>query len=447
MSFVRPIFVISIFLIVLMNVALAQEATNTKGTEESEEEQTTQEQQALTELKKIQEQLSGKEGELTTLDNKINELSSKHNTATNQAELAADQLARISKQLQTSELQLQQTLLSISVTQTDITKTSEDISQVHEDIAARRELLRKTMRSLYQYDSASLMNIILNTDKLSTILNEQHQYQILQDKVLGLVNDLHQKQIELIEQKDLLIEHKDKQDQLRTLQIHQQDDLSDQRATKKDFLSLKQQEKANYQNKITEAKQARTEIKQQIFKLKSVDLEISITDAYSAARFASSITGVRPALLLAVLKVETNVGEWLGSGKFPDDMHPGSRDAFLRLTEKIGLDPYTAPISRRPASYKGWGGAMGPGQFMPATWEGIESRVSALMKKPQPNPYELADAIVGTGIMLADRGATSRQKEFEAVNRYLAGPNWLYHTWYGKRVLAVAKEYEAEGLE
>jgi peptidoglycan hydrolase CwlO-like protein len=431
----------------LIPAAFAEEATDT---EEATEEQATNNAEAdeqLNKLKEIQQELSSKEGELGSLDSKINELSGKHTTATNQAELAADQLARISKQLQTSELQLEQTLLSISITQSDITKTAEDIGQVHKEIAAHRELLRKTMRSLYQHNSASLMNIVFNTENLSTILNEQHQYQVLQDKVLGLVNDLHQKQNELTTRKYDLLEHKDKQAQLKKLQINQQGDLSNQRSTKKDFLTLKQQEKANFENKIAEAKQARTEIKQQIFKLKSVDLEISINDAFSAARFASSLTGVRPALLLAVLKVETNVGEWIGSGKFPYDMHPGSRDAFIRLTEKLGLDPYNTPISKRPASYKGWGGAMGPGQFMPATWEGIEGRVGALMKKPQPNPYELVDAIVGTSIMLADRGATNRQKEFEAVNRYLAGPNWLYHTWYGTRVLAVAKEYEAEGLE
>jgi hypothetical protein len=32
------------------------------------------------------------------------------------------------------------------------------------------------------------------------------------------------------------------------------------------------------------------------------------------------------------------------------------------------------------------------------------------------------------------------------VNRYLAGPNWQYFTWYGDRVLTVAKEYEKEDV-
>jgi len=164
------------------------------------------------------------------------------------------------------------------------------------------------------------------------------------------------------------------------------------------------------------------------------------------AKFAGSVTGVRPALIMAVLKVETNVGTNLGSGVFPDDMHPGSRDAFLRITKKLGLDPQKAPISRRPRSMKGWGGAMGPAQVLPATWESIEGRIEQLMKKKPVNPYELSDAFVATAVFLADRGAANKANEYEAVNRYIAGPNWQYYTWYGDKVLAVAKEYEQQGL-
>ena len=87
-----------------------------------------------------------------------------------------------------------------------------------------------------------------------------------------------------------------------------------------------------------------------------------------------------------------------------------------------------------------------PGQFMPQTWESLESRVAQLMSKETPDPFVLADALVATGIMMADRGAANPAKEAEAVARFLAGPNWIYYTWYSDRVLAVAKEYAAEGL-
>ena len=64
-----------------------------------------------------------------------------------------------------------------------------------------------------------------------------------------------------------------------------------------------------------------------------------------------------------------------------------------------------------------------------------------------PDPFALPDALVAVGVMMADRGATNPAMEAEAIGRYLAGPNWQYHLWYSARVLAVAAEYEKEGLE
>ncbi|MBI3251342.1 MAG: hypothetical protein HYZ62_00350, partial [Candidatus Andersenbacteria bacterium] len=151
-------------------------------------------------------------------------------------------------------------------------------------------------------------------------------------------------------------------------------------------------------------------------------------------------------LLLAVLKVESNLGANVGSGHYPDDMQPQSREAFLRITKSLGLDPLATPVSRRPKNYKGWGGAMGPAQIMPATWESIAPRLAQLLKKPVANPFELTDAFVATAVFLADRGAGSPALEYEAVNKYIAGPYWQYHTWYGDRVLAIAAEYAKQGL-
>jgi len=88
---------------------------------------------------------------------------------------------------------------------------------------------------------------------------------------------------------------------------------------------------------------------------------------------------------------------------------------------------------------------MGPGQFMPLTWEGLEPTLEKLLGRPA-NPFELTDAFVATGVYLANRGGTDRAQEFEAVCKYIAGPYWQSYAWYGDRVLAVAKEYEQQGL-
>ena len=84
---------------------------------------------------------------------------------------------------------------------------------------------------------------------------------------------------------------------------------------------------------------------------------------------------------------------------------------------------------------------MGPGQIMPGIWESIESEISNLTGNSLPSPYSLQDAFVGTAVILRNSGAAAGN-EYQAVNRYFAGGNWQRFTWYGDRVLAVAKEYE-----
>ena len=397
-------------------------------------------------IKQNTEQLNIKRQELTELDDKIQKLKRQHATATSQAELASDQVARLNKQLQAAKLALEQTLLAVSSTKREIKQITVDLEQITGEIDKTREQLKQVLRALYQYEQISFIDIILSRETFGTVLSDQRTYRTLQQSALDLINELKEKQLRLTEHRAKLATQQDELSQLKMSQAYQQADISRQRQGQKEFLNLKQRQQASYQQRLTEAKQARDEIKQKIFTLKAADLEVSLTDAFSAARYASSLTGIRPALLLAILKVETNVGEQLGSGIFPEDMHPASRDAFLRLTAKLGRDPKNTPISRRPTSYQGWGGAIGPGQFMPQTWESLESRVAQLMSKETPDPFVLADALVATGIMMADRGAANPAKEAEAVARFLAGPNWIYYTWYSDRVLAVAKEYAAEGL-
>ncbi|PIT97859.1 MAG: hypothetical protein COT71_03745 [Candidatus Andersenbacteria bacterium CG10_big_fil_rev_8_21_14_0_10_54_11] len=393
-----------------------------------------------------QAELAAKQAELAALEQKIKDFEQKEDSAAAQAELAGQKAKRLQQEVAATRLILRQTELSINNTEASIQETETAISDRTERIERMRETLRETLRELYERRDVSFIDVMLGEQTLSQFIAERDAFAELQSAVQQLMNQLKREQADLEAQGKQLAERSQELYRLKEAQGFQQGQLTSRQREQERFQQLKTKEQSRYEQQAAEARDAQQEIKQDIFTLKGVGLQIAANDAYSAARYASALTGVRPALLLAVLKVETNVGEKLGSGRFPDDMHPQSRDAFIRITRALGLDPAVAPISARPRSYQGWGGAMGPGQFMPATWETIAVRVGQKMNKPVPDPYELVDSFVATGVMLADRGGATRDGEFEAVSRYLAGPNWMYHAWYGNRVLAVAAEYEKEGL-
>jgi membrane-bound lytic murein transglycosylase B len=117
---------------------------------------------------------------------------------------------------------------------------------------------------------------------------------------------------------------------------------------------------------------------------------------------------------------------------------------FMTITSALGLNPYQTPVSC-PLSY-GYGGAMGPAQFIPSTWvlPDFNSRIqSALNISTMPNPWSPLDAFMASGIYLSDLGAnsTSYTAQKNAACKYYSGQACGYargNTSYGNSVLNLA---------
>ena len=95
---------------------------------------------------------------------------------------------------------------------------------------------------------------------------------------------------------------------------------------------------------------------------------LSFEQALRYAEQASEVTGVRPAFLLGVIRTESRLGHNIGWANYLDaPMHP-TRDmpVFPFITDTLGYVAEEVPVSQSPGW--GWGGAMGPAQFIPSTW-------------------------------------------------------------------------------
>lgn len=389
---------------------------------------------------------ASKEAEIAALDKKIKELTAQKQEVAGQAAQTQATVEELKRQLEAAKLELQRTQLTIAQVEDEQVETGERIEELGGQITQQKERLSGLLRVLYEEEEQSLVRLFFDTFSLSQVLAQRELLENLQQQVTETSQEMRKQLEELSGHEEELEGKQENLVQLKAVLQAQEEEVLTQEEEQQGVLQAQKAEEAAYAAQLAEAKQAREEIQKQVFKLSSSNVEISLASANDMARFAGKVTGVRPALLMAVLKVESNLGNNVGGGRYPNDMQPASREAFVRLTDKLGLDRNTTPVSRKPAS--GWGGAMGPGQFMPATWEGIEGRIEQLMGKSPVNPYELSDAFVGAAIYLADRGAAAGN-EAESLARYLAGPYWQYHVdgWYVKRVLAVAVEYEKELAE
>jgi putative PIN family toxin of toxin-antitoxin system len=400
---------------------------------------------AATTTASVQADLVIKEEEIAALNKKIEELQQKKNTAAEEAELINNQIDAIAHRIEKSQLELKETANLLKKTLQRREETEASVGELEKTIATKKNQVRDLIRLLYAKEKTSLIDIWLSSHSLGAALAEQAAVQTLQNASFALMQELQAETEALQEHEAALTQQSESLYITSRVLGAQKQVLAEQKHEQSEFLAAKKTEQLAFDQKIMAAKAARQEIEAGLFALKNSSVQLSFSSAAEMAQYASDLTGVRPSLLLAVLKIESNMGNNIGSGHFPDDMQPASREPFLRLAKNLGRDPAAMPISRS-VSY-GWGGAMGPAQIMPQTWEGIQSRLAALLKKALADPYELTDAFVATALLLSDKGATTAAGEKEAVGRYLAGPNWQNFPWYTDRVFVVAAEYAKEGLK
>jgi membrane-bound lytic murein transglycosylase B len=234
---------------------------------------------------------------------------------------------------------------------------------------------------------------------------------------------------------------------LKKVQILAQQRLVEQEKEKQTILRASKGVEAVYQQMIAANQKNAAAIRTELFTLRG-SAAIPFEKAYEYATAVSRKTGVRPALILGIIAEESNLGENVGTGNWRVDMKsPRDTVPFQDICARLGLDPDKMPVSKKP--WYGYGGAMGPAQFIPSTWILYEDRIADAIGHKPPNPWNPEDALTAAGILLADNGAAgaSRAGERLAALRYLAG--WANATkkayaFYGDDVISLADKYQSQ---
>src|SRR5262249_1918529 len=118
---------------------------------------------------------------------------------------------------------------------------------------------------------------------------------------------------------------------------------------------------------------------------------------------------------------ETGAGVGKNTGvSFPNVMNP-TRDVpvFLEITKGLGINAYQTAVSCPIAGAGGWGGAVGPAQFIPSTWKLFAARLENLLGY-EANPWAPRDAFMASGMYLSDLGAVgdSASAQMKAACKY-----------------------------
>ena len=362
---------------------------------------------------------------------------------TQQKNTLQNQVSTLKKKIQNLEYQINQSNVKVSSLSIQITDTKDSIDRTSEDIADSQSQITSILRSIYEEDKKPSF-IILLEGNLSDFFSNLAYLEGLNTKVNELLQSTRDLQSYLAAQKGKMDGEVDQLQKTIALQGAQKTENEANKKTQETYLKLTE---TQYQEQLADKKELESK-KAKIQALLFSIVGVSDTDAptfgqaLEIAKTAASIVGIRPAFLLAIISQESAIGRNVGQCVLvnPDTgdgkriktgatviriMKP-TRDAqpFLEITKSVGRDPYNTPVSCWiPAYVKGspygWGGAMGPAQFIPSTWNLFKDRLRTLLGK-NPDPWGIKDSFTASALYLSGLGASAQTSvaENKAAARY-----------------------------
>ncbi len=378
-----------------------------------------------------QNQITILEQQITDLNNQLVNQKQQSGTLQGDINILTTQISAKKKQINAKILTITQLTDSINEKQTTIETLAEKITREKDSLA---QLLRKTN----EMDQVTLASFLLSSANLSDFYSDVSRFDTLKVDVRASVDTIttikgvtEQKKTELQKQQDKTLDEK------ANLESVQKSIQQDQK-TQKILLSISKDKETQYKQVIAGQQAKVATIKAKLFQLAGGGKAIKFEEALGYANSASSKTTIDPAFLLAILTQESNLGSNVGrcyltdantgaginvsnGTTYPNVMKPG-RDVppFVAIANSLGFDPFKTVVSCPIRGVAGYGGAMGPAQFIASTWNLFTDRIKSALSETTPNPWDPQDAFMASALYLTDLGATgnSYSSQIHAACKY-----------------------------
>jgi len=351
-------------------------------------------------------------------------------------------------QIKKAKLGIQARALAIMQLDDQIGDKEGVITELDTRLSRQRQSLGQLLRKTQEIDDYTLIEVMLGKDNLSYFFEDLESFQSIKASLNTSLDLLKEIKGDTEEQKTSLEEKQLSEAEMKQLQEQEKKNIETQEKSKSKILTVTKGEEKAYQSLLETQQKTASQIRAQLFELSGGGGAIPFPTAVDLAEFASAQTGVPSALVLAILEQESSFGSNIGSCTYDDIvqgkavMHPDrDQPVYLVIANILGFDPRSQQISCpwiRSGTRIGWGGAMGPSQFIPSTWamyggiknnggvwgydKGSDSIRSLTGKTSPSNPFNNQDAFMATALLMRDNGAGAAYKsQWTAAVRYFAG--------------------------
>ena len=370
--------------------------------------QASNEAQLRAELAALQQEIAAKESELA-------------NQKKNSASLGRD-VSVLRGQIDKARLQIQAKQNMIKQLGGQINQKQNRIVELDTKKKRGESTLAQILRKKYQLEQVTLPELFLTNVTVSDYFIDGDAISSMNKSLQSSFQLIRTATAETNKEKNLLEEKKDAEADVKYSLEQDKKQVETKESEKNKLLADSKSKEKSYEQIIKERKARADKIRAELFRFAGGSTKaIPFGTALQYAKSAERSTGTPAAFVLAILTQESalgaNVGQCYisnandgtgtnksGTKTYTNVMSP-KRDIppFLEITANLGFDPYKTLISCPIAGVAGWGGAMGPAQFIPSTWKLFAKKVAAITGSS--NPWDARDSITASSLYLSDLGA------------------------------------------
>lgn len=354
----------------------------------------------------------------------------------------------IDAEITKTQLGIQARAVAISQLTEQIGDKEEVLIILDDRLDKQRKSLAELIRQTQSVDDFSLVEVLLSNQNFSEFFTDVESFRAVKQSLNDSLQILAEIKEDTKLQKTSLEEKQQTEAEMKRLQELEKVEIESKEKQKEKILTVTKGEEAAYQQLLESQQKTAAQLKAQLFDLLGGGGAIPFPEAVAYAEVASAQTGVSAALILAILEQESSYGSNIGSCTYneqiygKDVMHPDrDQPVYIAMSYEIGFDADIQQISCpwiRSGERIGWGGAMGPSQFIPSTWaiyggfvnngNGWEysknhDAIRTLLGRSVPSsPFVNQDAFMATSLLMRDNGAAGTyDSEWRAAIRYFSG--------------------------
>src|SRR3990167_5733875 len=387
----------------------------------------------------------------------------------------------------------------INAAQANIKAKNNQIASLGKDIAAKqskinvldsridrgRRAIADILRKTNDINSYSLVEAVLSDKDLSEFFVDMDTYTSTEEALSELFAELRTVKKLTESEKAALAKKREAEAAAKAAMEAAKKEVEVVNAEKKTLLAINDANKKTYEQVVTDRQVKAAKIRAELFQLLDIR-PIEFGDALKYAEIASAKTGVRPAFILAILQYESKLGANVGRCNRPQDVKkwqdimPGplhysnylkngktcngpnspcsyrdDQSAFVRIMNSLSRSTEGTPLSCPIVGIPGWGGAMGPAQFIPTTWEMFQSKISQALNIGTPDPWNPEHAITAMALYLSElfAGTQDWTNERTAACKYNSGRTCYVNgkagpgLSYGVNVMSIAESIQRDKID